>query len=306
MQPISKTSASSASRAPQFFNAKFVSLAALLLAATVAGGAWLQNRVPLQNRASLQNNTPEAPVVAAPKVVSTAAPSVRARQLSYRVLKSFPHDANAFTQGLLWHDGGLYESTGLHGRSSLRRVEFPSGRVLKKVDVAPEFFAEGLALAGDRLYQLTWQSKVGFIYDRKTLRRVGSFSYPTEGWGLTFDGKNLILSDGSATLYFYEPNDFKLIRTVRVMMDGEPVSNLNELEWIEGKIWANVWQSDLVVMIEPQSGAVTGTLDLTGLLPVSQRKGSEDVLNGIAYDAKTGRIFVTGKLWPKIFQIEVK
>jgi glutamine cyclotransferase len=207
--------------------------------------------------------------------------------------------------GLLWHDGGFYESTGLEGHSTLRRVEFPSGRVLQKTAVPSPLFAEGLALVGERLVQLTWKSRRGLVYDRKTLKPISYFQYETEGWGLTFDGKNLIMSDGSDTLFYLDKDTYQPVRRLRVTLDGQPVDKLNELEWIEGEVWANVWQTDLVMRIDPTTGRVRSIVDLSGLLPLSQRSGQEDVLNGIAYDPEKKRIFVTGKLWPRLFEIQV-
>jgi glutamine cyclotransferase len=229
-----------------------------------------------------------------------------ARPLGYEVVASYPHDPKAFLQGLLWHDGGFYESTGQYGESSLRRVEFPSGRVLKKVNLADDLFGEGLALVDNRLIQLTWTSHRGFVYDLETLRLVGEFSYRTEGWGLTYDGSNLIMSDGSTTLTYLDPQTFKPVRQLQVRFNGRPVPNLNELEFIEGEIWANVWQSDMILQIDPASGEAVSFLDLKGILARSNRTGSEDVLNGIAYDAQQKRIFVCGKLWPLIFEIRIK
>jgi glutaminyl-peptide cyclotransferase len=224
---------------------------------------------------------------------------------SYVVLGSHPHDPEAFLQGLVWHDGGFYESTGLYGRSYLRRVAFPSGDVLQQVALPDEYFGEGLALVGDRLVQLTWRSKRGFVYDRVTFGLLGGFAYETEGWGLTYDGASLIMSDGSDVLTFLDPEGYQPVRTLPVTLDGRPLRALNELEWIEGEIWANVWQTDLIVRIDPATGRVTGVMDLTGLLPSDRRTGREDVLNGIAYDPAGQRIFVGGKLWPLLFEIRV-
>lgn len=252
---------------------------------------------------------PIAPAVM-PPAVAPAAPAIgnasAARRLAYKVVGSYPHDRAAFLQGLLWHNGGFYESTGLEGESSVRRVEFPSGRVLRKTALSPELFGEGLALVGDRLVQLTWQSRLGLVYDRDTLRPLRRFSYNTEGWGLTYDGKNLIMSDGSDTLTYLDPTTYQPGRRLRVTLDGEPLRDLNELEWIKGEIWANVWQTDLIVRIAPATGRVTSYLDLSGMLKPALRHGEEDVLNGIAYDAQKDRIFVSGKLWPRLFEIKVQ
>lgn len=231
-----------------------------------------------------------------------------ARKDSFEIIKSYPHDPKAFLQGLLWHEGGFYESTGSHypSVSSVRRVEFPSGKIIQSVKLADEYFGEGLALVDNRLIQLTWQSKLGFIYDRNSLRAIGDFTYDTEGWGITFDGKNLIMSDGSSKLTYLDPQTFKPVRSLAVTMDGRPVQSLNELEFIEGEIWANIWHSDLIIRIDPQSGRTNSFLDLKGILPREMQTEPEAVLNGIAYDAQAKRIFVSGKLWPLLFEIKVK
>jgi glutaminyl-peptide cyclotransferase len=223
----------------------------------------------------------------------------------YEVVGSTPHDPTAFLQGLVWHDGGFYESDGLFGQSSLRRVAYPSGEVLKKVDVPQEYFAEGLTLVGDRLIQLTWRSKKGFIYDRESFGLLGEFPYGTEGWGLTYDGTSLIMSDGSDKLFFLDPTTFQVVRTQPVTLDGRPLERLNELEWIKGEVWSNVWMSDMIVRIDPATGQVVGVLDLTGLLQTPRRDG-DDVLNGIAYDPDGDRTFVSGKRWPLVFEIRLQ
>ena len=229
-----------------------------------------------------------------------------ARQIEYEVVSSYPHDTGAFLQGLLWHEGHFYESTGLNGRSTLRQVEFSSGKVLKSISLSSDLFGEGLALVDDRLIQLTWHARRAFIYDRESLQLIGEFTYDTEGWGLTFDGKNLILSDGSNTLTYYDKESYKPGRKLQVTMNGRPLRNLNELEFIEGEIWANVWQRDIIVRIDPATGDVTSYMDMRGLLSSDMRTGREDVLNGIAYDSERKRIFVSGKLWPRVFEIKLK
>jgi glutamine cyclotransferase len=226
--------------------------------------------------------------------------------MSFEVVNSYPHDPTSFTQGLVWKDGGFYESTGLYGQSKVRRLEFPSGKVIKELKLAPELFGEGLALVDGRLIQLTWKSRRGFVYDRDSFSVLQEFRYDTEGWGLTYDGNNLILSDGSSDLFYLDPQTYRPARRLAVTMNGRALTELNELEFIEGEIWANVWQTDLVVRIEPASGRVTSFLNLKGILAPSDRTGSDAVLNGIAYDAEKKRIFVTGKLWPRIFEIKVK
>jgi glutamine cyclotransferase len=222
---------------------------------------------------------------------------------SFKVVATYPHDPNAFTQGLIYHKGLFYEGTGLNGRSEVRKVELTTGKVLQRRAIAQEYFGEGLTLFGGRLYQLTWQSQKGFIYDLASFTPLGSWSYPTEGWGLTHDSKQLIQSDGSANLYFLDPKTLKTVRTLRVTAEGRPLTQLNELEYIEGKIWANIWQTPRIAIIDPQSGRVEAWLDLTPLVLLMPPQA--DVLNGIAYDPQGKRLFVTGKLWPKLFEIEV-
>jgi glutamine cyclotransferase len=225
---------------------------------------------------------------------------------TYKVVHVWPHDRGAFTQGLLYLDGVLYESTGLNGESSLRKVELESGKVLKKVAVPGEYFAEGLALLDTNLFQLTWKNHKCFVYDLATFEPKRELAYPTEGWGLTTDGHWLILSDGSAQIRFLDPGTFEVKRTIEVTARGQPVPMLNELEYIKGEIFANVWTSNYIVRIDPATGRVTGVIDLTGLLPKQDRAPDTDVLNGIAYDPAGGRLFVTGKHWPKLFEIRLK
>jgi glutamine cyclotransferase len=223
----------------------------------------------------------------------------------YRVVHTYPHDAGGFTQGLVIVDGHLYESTGLKGRSSLRMEDLESGKVLQRYAVPDKYFAEGLTSWGNTLIQLTWQADTAFVYDRFSFRLLKSFSYDGEGWGLTQDGRRLILSDGSATLRFLDPESFKVERRVTVRDHGAPVKELNELEYVRGEIYANVWHSNRIARISPATGEVLGWIDLTGIIPASELSSDEAVLNGIAYDAKADRLFVTGKLWPKIFEIRV-
>jgi len=225
----------------------------------------------------------------------------------FTVVQSFPHDPNAFTQGLVYVDGEFYESTGLNGESSLRRVEIATGRVLQRHAVDAKYFAEGLALVGDELLQLTWQHNIGFVYDRRTFAQKRTFSYATEGWGLAYDPTGgLIMSDGSDRLFHLDPKTQQVLRTVRVTDGGRPVTQLNELEWIEGEIWANVWMSERIARINPSNGVVNSWVDFTSLWPVAQRTRDADVFNGIAYDPAGKRIFVTGKKWPRVYQVLVK
>lgn len=223
----------------------------------------------------------------------------------YQVVNTWNHDPNAFTQGLVFLDGKLVESTGEVGTSSLRRVEPETGKILKKVDIRVPFFAEGIAALNGKIYQLTWQHELGFIYDAQTFERVGDFKYDGEGWGLTTDGQSLILSDGTSQIRFLDPASFKVTKTITVLDDKRPVDQLNELEWVQGEIYANVWHDQKIAVINPETGRVTAWIDLTGLMPAAEVRDSEAVLNGIAYDSTSGRLFVTGKLWPRLFEIKV-
>lgn len=220
------------------------------------------------------------------------------------VVARYPHDANAFTQGLIFHDGYLYESTGRRGQSSLRKVDLTSGRVEELRPIAAEFFAEGLAEHNGKLIQLTWESGVGFVYRLPDLFLQEQFNYPGQGWGLTSDGDRLILSDGTSTLRFLDPERFGVTGFVTVTSEGQPVTNLNELEFIDGEIWANIWYDERIARIDPVSGNVRGWIDLSALYPAALRP-VDAVVNGIAYDVASDRIFVTGKLWPAIFEIEI-
>ncbi|MCA9933229.1 MAG: glutaminyl-peptide cyclotransferase, partial [Anaerolineales bacterium] len=231
-------------------------------------------------------------------------------QYTYRVINSYPHDPTAFTQGLVWDDGTVYEGTGLSrnygGISTLRRVDLESGDVLQSINLPDQYFGEGIVVWDERIIQLTWQSHVGFIYDKTSFELLEEFSYPTEGWGITHDGEKLIMSDGTDTLYFWNPETLEEIGRVQVHDENGPVVRLNELEYINGEVWANVWQTDRIARIDPADGRVTGWVDLTGLLSPAQRLNHVDVLNGIMVDAGNGRLFVTGKYWPLLFEIEVE
>jgi glutaminyl-peptide cyclotransferase len=232
--------------------------------------------------------------------------SARTPTFGYRVVAEYPHDRRAFTQGLAYVDGVLYEGTGLNGGSTLRRVDLETGEVLQAVGLSEEYFGEGIAVLDDRIYQLTWQNGVCVVYDRETFELADTFSYPTEGWGLTTDGEQLIMSDGTNRLSVRDPETFDEIETIDVYAGERPVPNLNELEIVDGEIWANIWKTDHIARIDPETGQVTGWIDLRGLLSARDRnRHPVDVLNGIAYDAETDRLFVTGKLWPKLFEIEV-
>ena len=246
--------------------------------------------------------TPSIPASAA----ESAAGANGITRYGYEVVRAWPHDRQAFTQGLLFRDGRLLESTGLNGRSSLREVEVATGRIVKQVAVPREYFAEGLAVIGAKAFQVTWQNGKGFIYDADTFQAQGEFAYTGEGWGLTSDGRALILSDGTNKIRFLDPATFAVTRTIEVTAQGKPLDQLNELEYIRGEIFANVWQTEHVVRIDPATGRVRGLIDFAGLLPPQERTPETNVLNGIAYDAAGDRLFVTGKLWPKIFEVRLK
>jgi glutaminyl-peptide cyclotransferase len=238
---------------------------------------------------------------------STAArPPASAHVDGYQVVHVYPHDPKAFTQGLIYRDGHLYESTGLNGKSSLRLVDLFTGQVLQKHDIAGEYFAEGLTDWGSTLIQLTWTSHKAFVYDLFSFSLLKTFDYQGEGWGLTHDQAQLIMSDGTSYLRFLDPKSFRMIRRMQVVDEsGNMVDNLNELEYIHGEIYANIWQTDRIARISPQTGKILGWIDLTGIIDKRELQGSGAVLNGIAYDAAGDRLFVTGKLWPKLFEIKL-
>ena len=243
--------------------------------------------------------------LAEPALGTNEAPAAASIRYSYRVVASHPHDPEAFTQGLLFADGKLFESTGGYGESSLRIVDLASGRVLRERRLPDDRFGEGLALSGGRLHQLTWKAGLGFIHDASSLASIGEFRYGGEGWGLAANSESLVMSDGSAELRFLDPATLTEVRRLEVRDGTEPVTGLNELEFVEGDLYANAWPSDRIAIVNPANGQVRGWLDLTGLLPLVFRTPRTDVLNGIAYDAASKRLFVTGKRWPRLFQIEV-
>lgn len=236
---------------------------------------------------------------------------------SYEIVKTYPHDPKAFTEGLFYHDGFLYESTGEEGKSSLRRVELETGKVVQKFDLPREDFGEGIAMVGDKIYQLTWRQGLGRVFDAKDFKLIKEFSYQGDGWGMTTDGTNLIFDQGTHVLKFVDPETFKTVRTLPVMReDGKPLMQINELEWIKGELWSNVWHSEdpqilgkpnYIARIDPTSGKLLGWIDLDGISPQDQggRDQDENTLNGIAYDAEKDRIFVTGKNWKKLFEIKL-
>jgi glutamine cyclotransferase len=223
----------------------------------------------------------------------------------YKIVHVFPHDPSAFTQGLIYKDGFLYEGTGLNGKSSIRKVDLENGITRQRYDLPSQYFGEGITDWGGNLLELTWTSNTCFVYDRKTFRLLRTFHYEGEGWGLTHDDKHLIMSDGTAQLRFIDPESFRELKRVTVTDNGKPIQNLNELEYINGEIFANIWMSDKIAILSPKTGKVLRWLDLSGILPEHNTLAGNAVLNGIAYDASSGRIFVTGKLWPKLFEIKL-
>lgn len=236
----------------------------------------------------------------------TAPPQPVTPIYDFQIVHVYPHDPDAFTQGLVFADGFLFESTGRNGKSSLRKIDLETGEVLKKCILPDEFFGEGLTQWEGNLIQLTWKSRIGFIYDRETFQKKGEFTYATEGWGITHDGVSLIMSDGSSLLRFLDPVTFQEIRRLEVSDHGIPVQNLNELEFVRGEILANVWRTDAIARISPRSGEVLGWIDLSSLRAALGPVRQLDVVNGIAYDSKNDRIFVTGKLWPRLFEVTFK
>ena len=224
----------------------------------------------------------------------------------YQIVNVYPHSSLAFTQGLVYDEGVLYEGTGLYGRSSLRRVDLETGRVLQQTHLDRTLFGEGVALWKDRIIQLTWQSGLGLIYGKGSLKRIGNFSYRSEGWGITSDGMRLIMSDGTEILHIHDPENFAETGQIKVTANGTPLKGLNELEYIKGQIYANVWPTSWIAIISPEDGEVKGKIELNGILQENDIQGNKvDVLNGIAYDARDDRLFVTGKLWPKLFEIKL-
>jgi glutamine cyclotransferase len=244
-------------------------------------------------------------VLSMAQAAPVAPPKVQTPVYSYQIVQTYPHDPAAFTQGLLYLDGHLYESTGHVGQSTLRRVDLANGRVLKSVKIPLPHFGEGIVNWGSQILSITWQSGLGFRWDRESFRKLGEFRYPGEGWGLTQNGRDIIMSDGTPELRFLDPATFAERKRITVTFNGRPVANLNELEWVKGQIFANVWQTEFIARIDPASGNVVGLIDLRGLQAKAGRSGIDDVLNGIAYDAKGDRLFVTGKRWPSLYEIKL-
>lgn len=257
---------------------------------------------PTATRTALEAS-PVPPTVVSP--LQTVTPAASIPVCTVRIVSVFPHDRAAFTQGLVFENGGFYEGTGLRGQSTLRRVDLETGEVLQTHSLPPQYFGEGITIWEDRIIQLTWQSRLGFVYDKESFEQLETFAYPTEGWGLTHDGTQLIMSDGTQTLRFWDPETLIETGSIDVFANAGPVTRLNELEYIQGMVFANIWQTDLIAVIDPHTGQVTAWIDLRGLLEPEDLIQPVDVLNGIAYDAGSERLFVTGKLWPKLFEIEL-
>jgi glutaminyl-peptide cyclotransferase len=227
-------------------------------------------------------------------------------EYGYQVIHAYPHDPNAFTEGLEYRAGFLYESTGLEGRSWLRREKLETGQVLQQIDLDPQYFGEGITVLNQQIIRLTWRSEVGFVYDQASFHLKRTFTYPGEGWAMTNDGQNIYMDDGTAQIRIWDPLTLQEKRRITVRDKGKPIDNLNELEWVHGELYANIWQTDRIARISPMDGRVLGWIDCAGLLsPSDQTGGDGAVLNGIAYDALSNRLFVTGKLWPKLFEIKL-
>ena len=236
-------------------------------------------------------------------LLASSCAEAQVKRFEVEVVKEYNHDTGAYTQGLFFYQDELYESTGLNGKSSLRKVDLSTGSVLESRNISKKYFAEGSCVLGDKLYVLTWQNQVVFVYDAASMEYQMSYSFAREGWGLTTDGKQLIASDGSARLTFYTP-ELQQLRSVMVTMNGRPVRYINELEWVDGRIWANVYTTDIILVINPSNGKVEATIDCSGLLPEKLRTRDTDVLNGIAVNSK-GRIFLTGKNWPRLYEVKL-
>lgn len=257
--------------------------------------------------AACSGDKTQANATPAPATVGTRTPTY-----TYELVRKYPHDPKAYTEGLLFHEGRFFESTGEIGESNIREVELETGRVIRKHDLVGKdkkgegYFGEGIIIMGDKMIELTWKSEVAFIYDWKTFEPKGQFTYEGEGWAFTKNADSLIMSNGTSVIVWRDPKTFAATRTVTVTDHGVPVNYLNELEWVKGEIWANVWQSDQIARIDPANGNVLGWIDLKGMLEPADKNGGEDVLNGIAYDEKNDRIFVTGKRWSYLYEIKLK
>jgi len=222
---------------------------------------------------------------------------------TYTIKKVYPHDPGAFTQGLVYYKGFLYEGTGLRGRSSLRKVDISTGKVLMKVEISDKYFAEGITILNNKIYQLTWKSNKGFVYDQNSFKLLNTFSYNTEGWGITTDGNELIISDGTSRVYFMDPGTFRITRSIEVTYNNSPIKNINELEYINGYIYANIWQTNYIAEIDPGTGNIKTILDLENILKKNLIRDNVKVPNGIAYNPQSGSLYITGKLWPELYEI---
>lgn len=264
----------------------------------------LLNSCDTNSRKNNETNKTQPNDVAQISTVDTSSKNIH-KMIEYEVIKKYPHDGNAYTQGLFFYEGYLYESTGLYGKSSLRKVRIVDGQVLKQINLAPIYFAEGIALLNQKIYQLTWESHKGFIYNMD-FDKIGEFSYPGEGWGITTDGTYLIISDGSNYLNFYEPASMNIVKTLSVEDGNTPIFNLNELEWIDGLIYANVYMRDEIVAINPDNGKVVKIIDISTLRAELDNHDDAEVSNGIAYNPKTNTLYLTGKNWSNLFEIKLK
>lgn len=240
-----------------------------------------------------------------PGEIHSSLPEELTSYMTYEILNTFPHDPQAFTQGLVFHEGYLYESTGLYGESSLRKVDLESGEILERVDLPDQIFAEGMVIFEDHIFQLTWREKIGFVYDLEDFLLINQFFYPVEGWGLTHDGQDLIFSDGTSSLYFMNRYTFEILGSITVTDQGQEIQRLNELEYIQGEIFANIWGTDDIIRIDPETGQVLGWIDMSGILPDELRTADTDVLNGIVYNLEEDRLFITGKCWPRLYEIQL-
>ncbi len=291
-----------------FMQKLHVTIAVLLVLVLVIGAFSLvlfSPKVPLNPSTSSNPSVSPQPSGSfpSPTPVPTPLPSPSAvKHYTYSIVRSYPHDTGAFTQGLVFEDGVLYEGTGEFGRSSLRRVDLETGSVLQEVKLSDDYFGEGIAIVDGRIVQLTWLSNVGFVYDKASFGLLGNFSYPTEGWGITYNGSRLIMSDGSSNLYFLDQSTFERVGQVSVLEGNVSVTNINELEFINGDVYANIWMQQKIAIINPQTGQVKAWIDLTGIYSSNDINA---VLNGIAYDSQTDRLFITGKNWSKLYEIKL-
>jgi glutaminyl-peptide cyclotransferase len=301
---------------------KIAIIVVVLVAVLLLSEQWMASRTNRSNTSFLNdmpanqpaNQPANAPSATDSRDASTSASSGQSptspvieaiTSYGVEIVKTVPHDTQAFTQGLAFYNGELFESTGQYGSSSLRKLDRASGKVLKRLNMDAAYFAEGMVVVKGKAYQLTWQSGIGFIYDAKTFQQLRTFSYFGEGWGITYDGEQMIMSDGTSNLRFLDADSLLIRKMLPVSSNGAPVKNLNELEWVNGEIWANVWQTDSIARINPQTGKVTGWIDLTGLQTPAER-ASADVLNGIAYDKERNVLLVTGKNWSKMYEVKVQ